>query len=123
MHENGWELPENTYVAPYILPPGVLSEAMVPDKAREISEIVFFGRLEVRKGLKLFCDALDHLSAQPGNHEFEVTFLGKETEIYGRSSIGYISDRSKKWSMPWRLASNKYSAPPSNICAAKVVWP
>ena len=41
---------------------------------------------------------------------FEVSFLGKETQIYGRSSIGYISDRSKKWTVPWRLISNKFQA-------------
>ena len=67
-----------------------------------------FGRLEIRKGLKLFCDALDELCADPLVPDFEVTFLGKETQIYGRSSIGYISDRSKQWSVPWRIASNKF---------------
>ena len=43
------------------------------------------------------------------NRKFEVTFLGKETQLYGRSSIGYISDRSKAWSVPWHIVSNKYS--------------
>ena len=109
MQQNGWELPEHTYVAPYILPKTVLSEDAAPrQKRREIREIVFFGRLEIRKGLKLFCDALDDLCAGSTKREFEVTFLGKETQLYGRSSIGYISDRSKAWSVPWRIISNKY---------------
>ncbi|HEY6421588.1 MAG TPA: glycosyltransferase [Candidatus Binataceae bacterium] len=110
MQQNGWELPEQTYVAPYVLPQGLLSESSPPNKSKEIREIVFFGRLEVRKGLKLFCDALDELCADRGVREFEVTFLGKETQLYGRSSIGYISDRSKKWSVPWHIVSNKYSS-------------
>ncbi len=110
MQQNGWELPEQTYVAPYVLPQGVLSENPPPDKATKIREIVFFGRLEIRKGLKLFCDALDELCSKNGGPEFEVTFLGKETQLYGRSSIGYISDRSKKWSVPWHIVSNKYSS-------------
>ena len=58
MQQNGWELPEQTYVAPYVLPKTVLSEDAAPhQKRKEIHEIVFFGRLEIRKGLKLFCDA------------------------------------------------------------------
>ena len=109
MEENGWELPERTYVAPYVLPKGLLSEAPAPrPRKNEIREIVFFGRLEIRKGLKLFCDAIDELCADRATRNFEVTFLGKETQLYGRSSIGYISDRSKAWTVPWRIHSNKY---------------
>jgi glycosyltransferase involved in cell wall biosynthesis/GT2 family glycosyltransferase len=112
MQRNGWELPERTYVAPYVLPQGLqrlLSEAPAPQPRRaEIREIVFFGRLEIRKGLKLFCDAVDELCADRVTRTFQVTFLGKETQLYGRSSIGYISDRSKAWSVPWHLVSNKY---------------
>src|SRR5689334_16119939 len=109
MQQNGWELPEQTFVAPYVLPAALRSENPPPRRQNnKINEIVFFGRLEIRKGLKLFCDALDELCAEPIEHNFEVTFLGKETQLYGRSSIGYISDRSKAWSVPWRIASNKY---------------
>lgn len=109
MLENGWELPERTYVAPYVLPQGLLSEGpALRARKSDIHEIVFFGRLEVRKGLKLFCDAIDELCADRAKRKFEVTFLGKETQIYGRSSIGYISDRSKAWTVPWRIHSNKY---------------
>jgi len=110
MQQNGWELPEQTYVAPYVLPQGMLlSENPAPRQGKnEIHEIVFFGRLEIRKGLKMFCDALDELCADRADRKFEVTFLGKETQLYGRSSIGYISDRSKAWTVPWHIVSNKY---------------
>jgi O-antigen biosynthesis protein len=109
MRQNGWELPENTYVAPYVLPEDILdaNPATQPNK-HKIQEIVFFGRLEIRKGLMLFCDAIDDLCATDPACSFEVTFLGKETQLYGRSSIGYISDRSKAWSVPWHIVSNKY---------------
>jgi glycosyltransferase involved in cell wall biosynthesis/GT2 family glycosyltransferase len=108
MQENGWRLPERTYVAPYVLPEGVLAINPMPSQSGKIREIVFFGRLEMRKGLKLFCDALDELCAAPLMQDFEVTFLGKETLMYGRSSLSYISERAKQWSMPWRIASNKF---------------
>ncbi|MGA7054404.1 MAG: glycosyltransferase, partial [Mycobacterium sp.] len=111
MERNGWELPRQTFVAPYLRPHGtILTNADAPRGNRAIREIVFFGRLELRKGLKLFCDAIDYLCADGANPDFEVSFLGKETQIYGRSSIGYISDRSKKWTVPWRLISNKFQA-------------
>jgi O-antigen biosynthesis protein len=109
MRQNAWELPDRTYVAPYVLPEGLFSEdTALRHNGKEIGEIVFFGRLEIRKGLKLFCDALDELCAGRTARKFEVTFLGKETQLYGRSSIGYISDRSKAWSVPWHIVSDKY---------------
>jgi glycosyltransferase involved in cell wall biosynthesis/GT2 family glycosyltransferase len=109
MQQNGWELPEHTYVAPYVLPKTVQSEDSAPgQKRKQVREIVFFGRLEIRKGLKLFCDAVDELCADSHRRDFEITFLGKETQLYGRSSIGYISDRSKAWNVPWHLVANKY---------------
>src|SRR5260370_22080428 len=108
MQQNGWDLPEQTYVVPYVLPNTVRSEEAVPRQTRtKVREIVFFGRLEIRKGLKLFCDAVDELCADSPQRDFEVTFLGKETQLYGRSSIGYISDRSKAWNVPWHLVANK----------------
>lgn len=110
MQKNGWELPERTYVAPYIRPYGDLFENPAPLTKREIHEIVFFGRLEIRKGLKVLCDAIDELCVDSATPRFEVTFLGKETAMYGRSSIGYISDRSKKWPINWRIVANKYQA-------------
>jgi O-antigen biosynthesis protein len=111
MGQNGWELPRQTFVAPYIRPDAAkFSNLGAPGEKREIREIVFFGRLELRKGLRLFCDAIDSLCANGASPDFEVSFLGKETQLYGRSSIGYISDRSKKWSAPWRVISNKYQA-------------
>jgi glycosyltransferase involved in cell wall biosynthesis/GT2 family glycosyltransferase len=111
MERNNWELPQQTYVAPYIRPYGVTLANPDPAKMNHaVRELVFFGRLELRKGLKLFCDAIDYLCADGENQDFAVSFLGKETQIYGRSSIGYISDRSKKWNVPWRLISNKFQA-------------
>src|SRR5260370_34840818 len=77
MQQNGWDLPEQTYVAPYVLPNTVRSEEAVPRQTRrKVREIVFFGRLEIRKGLKLFCDAVDELCADSPHRDFNVTFLG-----------------------------------------------
>ena len=109
MEQSGWEFPQRTYVVPNVLPQWVWSRDGEFNTARRpIREIVFFGRLGIGKGLKLFCDAVDDLCATDGRRDFEITFLGKETQIYGRSSISYLSDRSRKWPMPWRMVSNQY---------------
>ncbi len=110
MKQNGWEFPERTYVAPYVLPEVASNGNRSDQRKDQIDEIVFFGRLEIRKGLKLFCDALEELSGSENPPFFRVSFLGKETQLYGRSSLGYICDRSKSWSFPWQIISNKHQA-------------
>jgi len=109
MEQNGWKFPQRTYVVPNVLPQWVRSGVGEFNPARRrIREIVFFGRLGIGKGLKLFCNAIDDLCAGNGRLDFEIAFLGKETQIYGRSSVSYLCERAKKWPMPWRIVSNKY---------------
>jgi O-antigen biosynthesis protein len=54
----------------------------------EIRELVFFGRLEPRKGLHLFLDALDAIEP-----EMPALFLGKDTRIEGRQATELIAER------------------------------
>jgi glycosyltransferase involved in cell wall biosynthesis/GT2 family glycosyltransferase len=110
MKLNNWELTERTYVTPYVLPKVATAQPGHTPSKHQIREAVFFGRLELRKGLEVFCDALDELSARGVGQSFEASFLGKETFLYSRSSISYISERAKKWSMPWKLLTNKHQA-------------
>jgi glycosyltransferase involved in cell wall biosynthesis len=47
-----------------------------------ILELVFFGRLETRKGLELFADALDRLAVtRPEFAGIKITFLGRSADI------------------------------------------
>lgn len=90
----GWTLPERTLVRPNILP--FSSERPVPKrKSAAIDEIVFFGRLERRKGLWLFCEALDRLKYEIGARK--VTFLGKFTFEDGESTAFPLLRRSIRW--------------------------
>jgi glycosyltransferase involved in cell wall biosynthesis len=60
---------------------------------RPINELVFFGRLEPRKGLWTFCDALDRLVAER-DPEFSVTFLG----AFGTAEIrSELMERIRDW--------------------------
>ena len=85
MDHIGYALPEGrTYVQPNIVDfSEVLVEDQRPDRAYgdtvKTKEIVFFGRLEPRKGLELFVFAIDVLVAR-GIEIEKITFLGKEGE-------------------------------------------
>lgn len=93
-YENyGWQLPAQTFQQFYPLfdKPGV---APNPERTA-IDELVFFGRLEVRKGLWLFCEALDRLAGRLAGRT--VTFLGRMTDIAGLSSGLQVANRTSKW--------------------------
>ena len=66
----------------------------------------FFGRLEERKGLGLFCDALDLLVGMDPPL-FTVSFLGKSARIAGRDAMGYIEERASEWPFAWRIIPDR----------------
>jgi glycosyltransferase involved in cell wall biosynthesis/predicted O-methyltransferase YrrM len=94
--ERGFELPEQTFVQQYVLPsspgPGAAEVRAAPPK-----EIVFFGRLEERKGLRLFCNAVQQLAPELERRRIRVTFLGKAGECAGMPSLQYIARRAATW--------------------------
>lgn len=81
LRAHGWRLPDDVVVAPYLF------EAPAPAPPRglepgQLEEIVFFGRLETRKGLEPFLGAVRRLgirlhSSAPGRTR-RVHFLGRE---------------------------------------------
>jgi len=86
----GWRLPKRTFHHPY-----PLFTRKAPKKTPQrvpVDEIVFFGRLEVRKGLWLFCEALDELGDAVSGKV--VTFLGRTTTASGLSSGIQVAKRS-----------------------------
>ncbi|HWC61474.1 MAG TPA: glycosyltransferase, partial [Verrucomicrobiae bacterium] len=103
MLENGFELPSRSYVQQNILPASARgNNAPISDTRHPVTELVFFGRLETRKGIELFCDALDRLAKDPTtNRNVQVTFMGKPATINGFESRAYLQSRAKNW--PWKL--------------------
>jgi glycosyltransferase involved in cell wall biosynthesis len=102
--DQGWELPARSYVQPYILPDELIEEAG-PEPAK-IKELVFFGRLEIRKGLVLFCDALDLIAKNGEVTPVPVTFLGKPMKLDGMTSKEYILERARQWPFAVRIISD-----------------
>lgn len=97
----GWAVPENAVVLP-----NFISVEQKPVKATRIpvTEMVFFGRLETRKGLWMFCRALDRLKHKLRNTT--VTFLGKGTLENGISTVETLVRYSAGWPFPIRVLSN-----------------
>ena len=79
MRDAGYALPARAFVWPNAFPPPDPAPAVAAGRdARDgapLLEVVFFGRLEPRKGLLLFIDAVDRL-VRRGQAPARVTFLG-----------------------------------------------
>ena len=111
MNARNWPLPDSLFVEQNVVNVDNSALAIGPQSDQErttqpISEIVFFGRQEIRKGVRLFCDALDHLAPLVGDIPLQVTFLGKFGNVGGVNSGAYIVMRSRKWNMKTRFLSN-----------------
>ena len=91
-----------------VLPLPLRGEARIPVRWQRhfaVRDFAFFGRLEPRKGLDIFCDAIDQLSND--GHSFSVTFLGRPGEMPdGESVADYIGDRAKNWVVKWKIISD-----------------
>jgi glycosyltransferase involved in cell wall biosynthesis len=105
MISHGWEMPAKVLVIPNIVTlPEDLPRGVPGANFAAITEIVFFGRLEVRKGLELFCDAIDLLE-QVNHANVRITFLGKFALVAGLHSGIYVVERARQWRFHLRILS------------------
>jgi len=108
MRQRGWRLPRRTFVQPYARPRSVrrLADETAAQTPAPPRELVFFGRLETRKGLELFCDAVEILVAE-GDCPFErVTFLGRPERVMGEDSANYVTRRAESWGLAWTVMAD-----------------
>ncbi|MEM8632390.1 MAG: glycosyltransferase family 4 protein [Pseudomonadota bacterium] len=105
MENVGYKLPDGrTFVQPNVIE---LAHLDIEDKRASVGpgdvvhcqELAFFGRLETRKGLEVFCEALDYLVAR-GTAPEKVSFLGKPGALLSEptlNSLQYLDRRAVKW--------------------------
>ena len=83
MQRQGWKLPAQTFVIPHVSRAGATGTA--PARARVdtnlVSRLAFFGRLEERKGVRPFVEALNMLEPEL-LERVEVEFLGRSTPAW-----------------------------------------
>ena len=98
MRDAGYALPARAFVWPNVFPaPDTGPAAAAARAARDgapLDEVVFFGRLEPRKGTVLFVDAIDRLVRQ-GRAPARVTFLGMPVAFF--DALQCIRDAARDW--------------------------
>ncbi|MCW5733923.1 MAG: glycosyltransferase [Enhydrobacter sp.] len=107
MASQGYRIPrEHTFVQPNVatfehLADLLRQRAWEPGKRYPIDEIVFFGRLEARKGLLLFVQAIKRLLRQGKELPRQITFMGKPgNRLSARPDqeiVDYIKSESANW--------------------------
>jgi O-antigen biosynthesis protein len=105
LDERNWRLPERRFVQQYVLATrhDLAAESLRTSAPNAIDELVFFGRLEVRKGLETFCDALDVLAETEADRSLRIVFLGRPEHIHGEPSVEYVERRSRTWPWPYEI--------------------
>jgi glycosyltransferase involved in cell wall biosynthesis len=111
--DKGFALPAATFVQQYVIPtqdmfgtaqaegpPVDLAAATMP------RELVFFGRIEERKGLKVFCEALTGLNETLTARGTSVTFMGKLGTVGAGDAQTYLDRASATWTFPWSVISD-----------------
>jgi len=102
----GVPLPPKSYVQQNILPDISLRTSAKSAEARPVKEIIFFGRMEPRKGLELFCDACDLLTAEE-IRDVTVTFLGNSVKTPQGNTSDYVRNRAARWPFAWQILADK----------------
>ncbi|MDD7911561.1 glycosyltransferase family 4 protein [Pseudovibrio exalbescens] len=111
MRHVGYQLPAFSFVQPNILD---FSEVKVVDKRPsrkpgdlvQSTEVTFFGRLEARKGIELFCSALDILE-RDGIRPKRVNFLGKYGAPLTNHANEKVEDFITRKSAGWKFEVNR----------------
>lgn len=105
MERVGYSLPEGrVFVQPNVIELAHLDiedkrPPVEPGDVVQCDELAFFGRIETRKGLEVFCEALDYLVAR-GTAPSKVSFLGKPGALLSNpdmNSLQYLEERAKNW--------------------------
>jgi glycosyltransferase involved in cell wall biosynthesis len=100
MTARDFDLPERAFVQQYV----TRFEEPSPEAGERIRELVFFGRLEPRKGMVVLCDALDEIAAAAASPlDLRVTFLGKQVQFGDGLSGEYLRSRAEAWPWPIRI--------------------
>ncbi len=92
---NGWDLPAHIYHQANLM---LIPESITPRKvsaSETLKDIVFFGRLQPRKGLQEFCEAIDLLDPALLS-DVSITFLGSHVTA-PIDSKSYLANKTASW--------------------------
>lgn len=131
MEEIGYKVPDaNVFVQPNIVD---FSKVIVTDERPprapgdvvKTQELIFFGRLEARKGVEMMCNALDILKER-GIAPSRMTFMGKWGAPLatqgGMKPQDYIAEKAKNWDFEVGVIDDKNQpAALSHMCSRDMI--
>jgi len=89
LRTHGYALPTRVAICPYTFED---APACGQPEPVDRDHVIFFGRLETRKGLHLLGEALRGLKSMGARLPRRVSCIGKSAEVQGRPSIDYLRD-------------------------------
>jgi glycosyltransferase involved in cell wall biosynthesis len=99
MRTQGWRLPERTVVIPYFARSAVIDDApkpASPSTSSGVERLTFFGRIDEKKGLRIFAAAVNALEPEL-LERLELEFLGKTTATWTQDRAeALLSDRTRR---------------------------
>ncbi len=107
MQSQSWVLPVMSYYCPNIVGERFFRpRSSVTEQNITVKDIVFFGRLEFRKGLDIFCSVVESLLATT-EYRPRVYFLGNPQWLieYQQFSDLYLKNRAVGWELQWEIVS------------------
>eukprot|EP00884_Botryococcus_braunii_P014758 jgi/Botrbrau1/23283/Bobra.0102s0026.1 len=104
LKQRGWRLPREQLVIPNVIPHS--DDTELAGEEKPIWRVAFFSRLEARKGLKLFVEAVSRLDPAKIPKNFEVYFVGAEAKLDMRSSSEWLKDKTVTWPFPTYIRVN-----------------
>jgi glycosyltransferase involved in cell wall biosynthesis/GT2 family glycosyltransferase len=87
LRAHGYRLPDRVVTCPYTFEDETLE---VTSPGADVGHLIFFGRLETRKGLHLLGGALRELQTRGGVLPRKVSWLGKLAEVNGIPTMDYL---------------------------------
>ncbi|MGY4802322.1 glycosyltransferase [Teichococcus aerofrigidensis] len=103
LRENGFKLPSRQIMLPNLMPSRMQGAPPDVPAAHKgpVKELVFFGRIEPRKGLLIFCDAIDRINRLLPE-DVKITFLGKLGKEYPQD---VLDARTARWKREVQVVS------------------
>jgi glycosyltransferase involved in cell wall biosynthesis len=109
MRSKNWDIPLNNKVLLNCKPfesPYLAKKTILDTDIDEGIELVFFGRLETRKGLDIFLRAISNFKNSQNNNISKITFLGKSINLGKTTSIQHIKTKTKNINIPIQIITD-----------------